>query len=165
MYRTRCIAALIVGLVLLAACHNDDELIALPYGGHHVWGSSDVGLVDGAAFPAQYTDARVRDPAIAALREHISAVADPSLAEDAAEVTLVLKDGRSYIERVTHATGAPGNPMTDAHLETKFRSLVGEVLPRGRVERLLARLWKLDQVPDVGDVVALTRMPRGAARA
>jgi 2-methylcitrate dehydratase PrpD len=122
-----------------------------------------VGLMDGAAFPAQYTDARVRDPVITALRERIGAVADPSLAEDAAEVTLVLKDGRSYTEKVTHATGAPGNPMTDAHLETKFRTLAGEVLPRGRVERLLALLWKLDQVPDVGEVVALTRMPRGAA--
>ena len=123
-----------------------------------------VGLVDGGAFPAQFTDARVKDPTVTALRGRISATADPSLGEDAAVVTLTLRDGRSYTQRVTHATGAPENPMTDAQLESKFRSLAGETLPRRRVERLLERLWELEKVEDVREVVALTRMGRRAGR-
>ena len=126
--------------------------------------SMAVGLVDGAAFPAQYTDAKVADSIITALRQRITATVDPSVAEDAVVVTLVLKDGRSYTETVTHATGAPENPMTDAQLETKFRTLVGDVLPRERGERLLALLWELDRVADVGEVVALTRMRRRVPR-
>ena len=123
-----------------------------------------VGLVDGAALPAQYTDARVTDPVITALRKRISATVDPSIGEDSAVVTLLLKDGRSYTETVNHATGAPENPMTDTQLEAKFRSLTGEVLPRERVEQLLARLWELDQVANVREILALSRMRRRSPR-
>lgn len=128
---------------------------------HH---SMAVALVDGAAFPAQYTDARVVDPRITAVRERISATADPSLAQDATQIALVLKDGRSYTEAVTHATGAPENPMTDAQLEAKFRALAGDVLPGRRANRLLALLWDMDKVTDVRGLVALTRMSRRVAR-
>ena len=126
--------------------------------------SMAVGLVDGAAYPAQYTDAKVRDPVISALRDRISATVDTSMAEDAGVVTLTLKDGRSYTETVTHATGAPDNPMTDEHLEAKFRGLAGDVLPAGQVEELLGRLWELDTAADVSEVVALTRMERREVR-
>ncbi|MBI4310182.1 MAG: MmgE/PrpD family protein [Chloroflexi bacterium] len=128
---------------------------------HH---SMAVGLVDGSAFPAQYTDAKVKDPVITALRDRINATADPSLSEDQAEVTLTLKDGRSYTERVAHATGAPENPMTDAQLETKFRNLTRDVLPQAQAEELLARLWALEQVADIREIVALTRMRRRTHR-
>ena len=124
---------------------------------HH---SMAVGLVDGAASPTQYTDAKVTDPIITSLRQRISATVDPSVAEDAAVVTLVLRDGHSYTETVPHATGAPENPMTDAQLEAKFRALAGDVLPRERVERLLVLLWELDKVTDVREVLALTRARR-----
>ncbi|MBI4340414.1 MAG: MmgE/PrpD family protein [Chloroflexi bacterium] len=124
-----------------------------------------VGLVDGAAFPAQYTDARVKDPVITGLRDRISATADSSLGEDQAVVRLTLKDGRSYDQRVEHATGAPENPMTDAQLEAKFRTLTGDVLPKAQAEALLAALWEMERVEDVRTVVALTRMPRRRHRA
>ena len=123
-----------------------------------------VGLVDGAASPSQYTDARVNDPTIMALRERISATADPALGQDAAVITLASKDGRSYTETVTHATGAPQNPMTDAQLEAKFRTLAGDVLAKARVDRLLASLWELDKVVDIRDVVALARVGRAGPR-
>jgi 2-methylcitrate dehydratase PrpD len=126
--------------------------------------SMAVGLVDGAAFPAQYTDARVKDPVIAAVRERINATVDPSLGEDAAVVTLMLKNGLSYTESVAHATGAPGNPMTDAQLNAKFRALASDVLPKAGVERLLTRLWDLDQVEDVREVMPLMKMPRRMIR-
>jgi 2-methylcitrate dehydratase PrpD len=123
-----------------------------------------VGLVDGAAFPAQYTDAKVKDPIITALRDRINATADPSLGEDQAIVTLTLKGGRSYTERIEHATGAPQNPMTDAQLNAKFRSLTADVLPQAQAEELLARLWAMDQVADVREIIALTRMKRRTHR-
>jgi 2-methylcitrate dehydratase PrpD len=126
--------------------------------------SMAVGLVDGAAFPAQYTDPRVKDPQVIAVRDRIRATVDESLGEDAAEVTLNLKDGGTFTQKVEHATGAPENPMTDEQLEDKFRALVGDVLPRARVNRLLAALWDLDQAQDVSEVVRLTRVSRRAVR-
>ena len=119
--------------------------------------SMAVGLIDGGAFPAQYTDERVLDPAVAALRDKIRATVDTSVAEDAAEVTVTLRDGRSITESVEHATGAPANPMSDAHLENKFRTLARRVLSQSQADELLATLWALDAADDVTGVMALTR--------
>ena len=119
--------------------------------------SMAVGLIDGGAFPAQYTDERVLDPAVAALRDKIRATVDTSVAEDAAEVTVTLRDGRSITESVEHATGAPENPMSDAHLENKFRTLARRVLSQPQADELLATLWTLDTADDVTGVMALTQ--------
>ena len=119
--------------------------------------SMAVGLIDGGAFPAQYTDDRVLDPAVAALRDKIRATVDDSVAEDACEVTITLRDGRTISESVAHATGAPENPMSDDMLERKFRTLAHRVLPEAQADELLAALWSLDTVVDVSSVMALTR--------
>ena len=119
--------------------------------------SMAVGLIDGGAFPEQYTDERVLDPAVAALRDKIRATVDASVAEDAAEVTVTLRDGRTITESVAHATGAPENPMTDAQLEQKFRTLAHRVLSQSQADELLAALWALDTADDVTGVMALTQ--------
>ena len=119
--------------------------------------SMAVGLIDGGAFPAQYTDERVLDSAVAALRDKIRATVDTSVAEDAAEVTVTLRDGRSITESVEHATGAPENPMSDTHLESKFRTLARRVLSQSQADELLTALWDLDAADDVTGVMALTQ--------
>ena len=126
--------------------------------------SMAVGLVDGGAFPAQYTDGKIRDPSVVTVRDRITATIDESLAEDAALVTLALKDGRSYTQKVEHATGAPENPMTDAQLDEKFLALVGDVLPKRRTKGLLASLWDLDRAADVREVINLTRITKRVVR-
>ena len=127
--------------------------------------SMAVGFIDGAAFPAQYTDARVADPEVAALRKRITATIDRSMPEDSAQVTITMKDGRTHTETVPHATGAPENPMTDSQLEAKFRALATQVLPGQRVERLLTMLWDVEKLADVGELLRLTRMRRRVVRA
>jgi len=117
-------------------------------------------LVDGAASPAQFTDARVRDPVIAAVRSRIQVEADESIGPDQCVITLTLTDGREYTHRVEHATGTPENPVTDALLEAKFRMLAGHILPKVRVNRLLKALWQLEQMDDVGEIVRLCRIPQ-----
>ena len=94
----------------------------------------------------------------------IQVTVDSSVAEDAAIVTLTLKDGRTYTKTVEHATGAPANPMTDAQLEDKFRGLAEDVLPRRRCNRILDLLWNLDKVDDIREVVALLRVRHRSVR-
>lgn len=117
-------------------------------------------LVDGAAFPDQYTDEKVMDPRIVSLRDRISVTADPSLQGHAAAVTMVLKDGRSYKETIDHPTGSPERPMGDAQVEAKFRNLAREALSKNRVERLVGQLWALDKVADMRSVTTLVRSGR-----
>lgn len=118
-----------------------------------------VALVDGTCFPAQFTDERVLDPAIAVLRRKIQVEGDESVAQDQCELTMTLVNGIACTQRVRHATGSPANPVTDAQLDEKFRVLAGSVLPKARVGRLLETLWQLERVDDAGEIIKLCRMP------
>lgn len=118
-------------------------------------------LVDGACFPAQFTDERVHDPVVAGLRRRIEVEGDAAIAQDQCEVTLTLIDGTVQSERIAHATGSPDNPVTDAQLDAKFLVLAGSVLPKARARRLLDTLWALEQVEDMAAVVAQCRLPAG----
>ena len=48
--------------------------------------------------------------------------------------------------------------MPDAEIEEKFRELAGEQMTQAQCDALLARLWTLDQMKDMGELFALTRM-------
>ncbi len=114
-----------------------------------------VAFIDGAAFPRQFEEDKALDPTIASLRDRISVAPDPSLSGRNAVVTLVLKDGRSYTERVDHPTGTPERPMSDEDISAKFRALADGVLPADQSEELLSALWAIDQVPDMRRVMEL----------
>lgn len=114
-----------------------------------------VAFVDGAAFPAQFSEAKAVDPVIASVRDRITVEADPSLSGRNAVVSVELKDGRSYTERVDHPTGTPERPMSDDDISAKFRALSDGVLPREQSEELLASLWNVDRIPDFRRVMAL----------
>ncbi len=119
---------------------------------HH---SMAVALVDGAAFPIQYSDERANDPFIASVRDRIDVIADPSLARGVVAATVVLKDGRTHKEIVEHPTGSPERPMTDAQVEAKFRALAVETLPQDCADRLVKNLWALEKIADARDVANL----------
>jgi hypothetical protein len=46
--------------------------------------------------------------------------------------------------------------MSDAEVEGKFRPLAAKVLTAAQTDRLLATLWKLEEVSDVADLLRLT---------
>ncbi|MCI0779273.1 MAG: MmgE/PrpD family protein [Chloroflexi bacterium] len=112
-------------------------------------------LVDGAGHDAQFSDERVADPAIAALRALVSATPDDAMGEDQVHVAISLVDGRTVETRIEHATGSPGNPMTDEALEAKYRAIATPVIGEEQAEKLLAAAWALDGAPDVGAVASL----------
>ena len=112
-------------------------------------------LVDGAGHDAQFSDAKVADPVIAALRARVGATIDGAMREDEVRLAITLRDGRTLSTYVEHATGSPENPMSDAALEAKYRDLAGEVLGVAQVEELLAAVWELDKAPGVAHVARL----------
>jgi 2-methylcitrate dehydratase PrpD len=114
-----------------------------------------VAFVDGAAFPAQFSQAKAVDPVIASVRDRITVEPDPSLSGRNAVVTLDLKDGRSYTERVDHPTGTPERPMSDDDISAKFRALCADVLPRAQSEKLLSALWDIERIPNFSNVMRL----------
>jgi 2-methylcitrate dehydratase PrpD len=117
-----------------------------------------VALIDGAAYPAQFTDARASDPAVARLREKIEVTGDDAVPQDACELTLTLADGSSCTEHVAHATGTLENPMSDSQIEEKFRALALCVLPQDRVDQLLDVLGRLERLEDVSELIDLCQV-------
>ena len=73
------------------------------------------------------------------------------------DLEIVLNSGARKTVRVEYHRGHWKNPMTDAELEEKFRSLARRQLKAAPTDDLLRALWALDSLPQAGDLVAMTR--------
>lgn len=113
-----------------------------------------VAVVDGAARLAQFTDERVTDPAVVAVRGRVHARHDPAQGKDSATATITLTDGTRLSATTAHNRGTPGNPMPDDEIEAKFLDLAGPVIGSAAKE-LAERCWHLDDEPDVDPLMAL----------
>jgi 2-methylcitrate dehydratase len=71
---------------------------------------------------------------------------------------VVLKSGAQKSVRVEYHRGHKKNPMTDAEMEEKFRSLARNHLPAERIDALLRQLWALEDLPKAGTLVEMTRV-------
>jgi 2-methylcitrate dehydratase PrpD len=116
--------------------------------------SMAVAMIDGQALPAQYTDARAADRAVAELRNRIDVSEDPALPRRTSVVSLTLNDGTTYTETIPHPTGTPGNPMSDAMVK-EFNALAAAVFPAEKAERAACALWDVDKLSNVRELIPL----------
>ncbi len=112
-------------------------------------------LVHGTAGIAQIADAVVRDPAIAQLRRKVTHVAMESMKPEAAEVRVVLKDGRSLQAGVQHCRGSVGRPLADADITDKTRGQLQTAFPADVAEKILAECWRIGDYPRVDALCGL----------
>src|ERR1043166_6508049 len=71
-----------------------------------VYHAAAAALIYGCAGEAQFADAVVRDPQVAALRDRISASADPAIAKLESHITVKLRNGTVLTKHVAHALGS-----------------------------------------------------------
>jgi 2-methylcitrate dehydratase PrpD len=112
-------------------------------------------IIDGEGGEAVFSDARVADPAIIALRNKVKATVQAGIHEDQADITIRLNDGRVLHHFVEHAIGSLARPMSDSDLEAKFHGLCDPVLGREAAARLAAALWKQDSAASAAAFVPL----------
>jgi len=75
-------------------------------------------------------------------------------------IEVELTDGRVLATRADFGKGSPANPMSDAELSEKFRECAAwGGLPRDQAEAVLALLWKVDQLADVGELTRALASP------
>ena len=87
------------------------------------------GLIFGKAGLQEFTEETVRDPAVLSLAKKVRVSADDALSaafpgEQTAVVTILLKDGASFSERVDFPKGEPENPMTEAEFKSRYDGLM-----------------------------------------
>ena len=73
------------------------------------------------------------------------------------DVEAVTGSGLRFSSQVAYHKGHFKNPLTDAELESKFRSLACGQLSDAQADAILDRLWNLEQLGDVGDLIRLTK--------
>lgn len=115
-------------------------------------------LLDGEVTPRQFTSARIADPAVHALMARIAVAEDPAMTAlfpraQAARIEATA-GAETYAVEIENAKGHAGNPLSDAEVEAKFRSLAADVLPDSRVNALLSRLWAFEREPRVSSLLA-----------
>jgi 2-methylcitrate dehydratase len=74
------------------------------------------------------------------------------------DLEVVLKSGQRKSFRVEYHRGHWKNPMTDAELEEKFRSLARAQLQAAQTDDLLRQLWALERLPQANTLIAMTRL-------
>ncbi|QJR10840.1 2-methylcitrate dehydratase [Usitatibacter rugosus] len=107
------------------------------------------GLMFGRAAEHEYDDAIVNRADMVELRRKVVATVDDAIAEESADVTVVLKSGQREHVFVKHAIGSLERPMTDAMLEAKARDLAEPVIGLPRANSLIAACWGLGEASDV----------------
>ncbi len=101
---------------------------------------------------ATFDAADVGDPALAALRNCMVAVADAHLLPRQARVQIELKDGTTVEQQVDHPRGSPTRPLDDARLGQKFAELATRAMESAAAGRLYDVCMQLDRLPDVAEI-------------
>jgi 2-methylcitrate dehydratase len=115
------------------------------------------GTIDARYFGDEYLRDEELLGFIARIKCSVSEEADLRAAEmNLCELELVMRSGERRTIRVEYHRGHWRNPMSDAEMEAKFRSLAGGMLPPPRLATLIDHMWKLEASPDIGRLVQLT---------
>lgn len=126
---------------------------------YSIYHSAAVGLVRGKAGLQEFSDDAANDPAIRRVREKVTAVADASVTEDQSGIEVSLVDGQTISQFVEQSLGNIHRPLSDRQLEEKFRDQAVAYLSSGQVDEVIKLCWRLEQLNDVGELVAAT-IPR-----
>jgi 2-methylcitrate dehydratase len=129
---------------------------SMPYG-------AAVVLMYGTIDEHYYEDPYLHDERLLALVARVRAIHSPEadLHEkdyNLCDFELVLKSGERKAVRVEYHRGHFKNPMTDAEMEEKFRSLARKHLAAERTDALLRQLWALEEMPKAGALIEMTKV-------
>jgi 2-methylcitrate dehydratase len=121
-------------------------------------------LMHGSLEVRHYDDELFKAPAVREFMSRVKIVTPETYESDfhavpSVLVEVALDSGAVEAAEVKLPLGHPQNPMTAADYERKFRSLARPLLPEPQIDRLLDRLWRLEEARDIGEVLSLTVAP------
>ncbi len=105
-------------------------------------------LVLGQVGVAEFTDEVVQDSRVTAVRDRVSAVADDSVHEAGAVVTVRLKDGRSVEEIVEQASGSLESPLSGEAMDEKVHALADPLLGAASTREMIEACRNVAELED-----------------
>jgi 2-methylcitrate dehydratase PrpD len=118
---------------------------SLPY-------SIAVVLARGRAGLEEFSDSAIRDPQVLSLAEKVRYELDPTIdypRHFSGHVKIKLKDGRVLEENQPYPRGGLESPLPPSEIEEKFRANARLALPQEKVEKIVAAIRKLDDLPEI----------------
>jgi 2-methylcitrate dehydratase PrpD len=117
-------------------------------------------LIDGTvSFQASHDLARMRDPAILALRAKVDLIGDAELERRAprreAIVRVTLSDGTELSEHVEAVRGTAENPMPRDEVVAKSRDLIAPILGPETTTRLIDAVLKIESLKNIRELRSL----------
>jgi 2-methylcitrate dehydratase PrpD len=144
------VTAFIVGIV----CEPVEEKLA-PASDSHGRVSLQYSLAEtltlGSLGKNAYAQESLRDPAILALARRVHYYVDPDYPGPGrfkGEVTITLKDGRSFHEVEEYNRGSAENPMTYEEIRAKFDENASGFLDAPRRDRMAEQIGRLELLED-----------------
>ena len=122
-----------------------------------------VALMYGSVEPHHFSPEYWQDPKLMELVQKVKVSVSEEANRRAPEamlsiVEVVTSRGEHLTAEVPYHRGHYKNPMSDQEIETKFRTLVEDWLTTGQIDALLDRLWNLEQVGDIGEVIRMVKI-------
>ncbi len=117
-----------------------------------------VSLLRGQAGLPEFSDEAVQDPRIRRLGERLHFVDDDHYAIDAATVNLQFGQRDAVSWHVEHARGSVRHPLSDAELETKFRTLSNSYLHPTQADRIIQIVWNFEALENAAELMRMTRI-------
>jgi 2-methylcitrate dehydratase PrpD len=128
--------------------------VSLPY-------SVAIALIEGKALLAQYSDRKLKQPAVKRLMELTRIDTDASLPRGVScHMTMTTASGDEYVSQVDYPKGSIENPMSDDELRAKFESLAGPVLGEKRANALAEQVRNVESCGNIAELMKLTSKPR-----
>ncbi|MBI4190983.1 MAG: MmgE/PrpD family protein [Betaproteobacteria bacterium] len=110
-----------------------------------------------------YPRVNVKDPQLIATARKIKCVvakgADWLVVDKGAGLEIETTDGRRIRQVVEYSKGMPENPLSDAEVKEKFRSLVDPILPDGRPQQIIDAVENIEKIKNIDELVQLLVVP------
>ena len=111
-------------------------------------------LLKGGNTPREYTDEALADPKLRAVAARVQVREAPELSQEfpgrmPARVKVRVRGGAVREELIVDAKGSPGNPLSSAEVDAKFRSQVVPVFGARACDEVLLVLRGIDALDDI----------------
>ena len=121
--------------------------------------------LEGQAFTEQFLPHRLAEPRTLDFVRRIRAKVDPEIEamgapfRHASRITVKTRDGRAFEKVTLHRRGSPENPLAPAEIVEKFFAVVSPCMERGRAEKIVALVDRLETLDRLDDLIALATEP------
>jgi len=158
--RARDVATITLGINRQSIAHMNADITDLTSAQFSAPFGLALTIIRGGNGFGDYTEETLHDPQILEMASRIKMELDAEVEKDfpakrSARVTVSMKNGTTYQEKVDYCKGLPQNPMSIEEFQAKFRGMASVVSDKYRTEEIMKFVYRLEEVEDVSTLMSI----------